>query len=51
MLKYLTYQSEKLDKNLDENLVYNMETLEIIKILELMLKFELFWKKDNEEPV
>ncbi|CAD8153241.1 unnamed protein product [Paramecium pentaurelia] len=51
MLKFLTYQSEKLDKNLDENLVYNMETLEIIKILELMLKFELFWKKDNEEPV
>ncbi|CAD8076144.1 unnamed protein product [Paramecium sonneborni] len=51
MLKYLEDQSEKLNKNLGEETVYNLETLEIIKILELMLKFELFWKRDVEGPI
>ncbi|CAK81773.1 unnamed protein product (macronuclear) [Paramecium tetraurelia] len=51
MLIYLEVQSEKLDLNLGEETVYNLETLEIIKILELMLKFELFWKRDVEGPI
>ncbi|CAK68868.1 unnamed protein product (macronuclear) [Paramecium tetraurelia] len=51
MLQYLHEQSVKLENNIEEETVYNLETLEIIKILELMLKFELFWKRDVEGPI
>lgn len=55
MLEYLGEQYQKLDKLQNEEQVYNLLTLEIIKILEMILKFELFWKievepgKENEK--